>query len=44
MIGCVPATGISIACLAYNVAQITMEPDPIPDPRPCDCGCSCGTD
>jgi len=43
MIGCVPATGISLACLAYNVYQLTGggQPDPLPPPNPCTCGCPC---
>ena len=42
MIACVPATGISIACLAYNVYQLAGDghPDPLP-PNPCTCGCPC---
>jgi len=38
MIACVPATGISLACLIYNVAQIATNPDP----APCACACRCG--
>ena len=43
MIGCVPATGISLACLAYNVYQLAGNghPDPLPPPNPCTCGCPC---
>ncbi|HET9235356.1 MAG TPA: hypothetical protein VFP10_14580, partial [Candidatus Eisenbacteria bacterium] len=47
MIGCVPATGISIACLAYDIYQLTLDPeppDPLPEPPPCTCGCTCGSD
>ena len=47
MFGCVPATGISIACLAYDIYQLTMDPeppDPLPEPGPCTCGCTCGSD
>lgn len=45
MIGCVPATGISIACLAYNVYQLSGSghPDPPPPPSPCGCGCACNS-
>ena len=47
MFGCVPATGISLACLAYQVYQLTLDPeppDPLPEPAPCTCGCTCGSD
>ena len=48
MFGCVPATGISIACLAYDIYQLTLDPDPLdplPEPPlPCTCGCTCGDD
>jgi hypothetical protein len=41
MIGCIPATGITLTCLAYNVYQLTTSPDPLPPPPPCTCGCPC---
>jgi hypothetical protein len=41
MIGCVPATGISLACLAYNVYQLAGNGHDDPPPNPCTCGCSC---
>jgi len=41
MIGCVPATGISLACLAYNVYQVMGNGHDNPPPNPCTCGCPC---
>jgi hypothetical protein len=45
LIPCIPATGINIACLVYNVSQLVSSPDPLPPlPRPCTCGCACSGD
>jgi hypothetical protein len=41
-VACVPAEGINIVCLAYNIQQAFLEDDHREPETACRCSCGCG--